>query len=269
MKKITTTLVIIFAAILVAITAFALRSAMLSQPKNSDIKYVIFFGRAASGKGSQGDFAIEKFHMARISSGETMRKLAKSSNPEEASKWSKILERVALGNMISFEDATEIMKISIASSVEKLNKSKVVGQKYKGIILDGYPRSIRQNESIEAGDLGDFEISAAFFFDISEKDAIDRMSGRLVCGKCGENYGKSKKPKEAGKCDKCGEKISRRKDDSSADAIRKRFKTFDKETMPVIEFYKKKGKLITIDAALPMEEVWSQTEKHLEKILNG
>jgi adenylate kinase len=109
-----------------------------------------------------------------------------------------------------------------------------------GFILDGYPRTVAQAETFrQMKDKNDhlvvIEIGA------NSEDLANRLVGRLMCSGCGEIYNEySRAPKQMGVCDFCGKQLFRRSDDRE-DLIRERFKTYQEETQPLIEFYKKKG----------------------------
>jgi adenylate kinase len=109
-----------------------------------------------------------------------------------------------------------------------------------GFILDGYPRTVAQAETFrqmkdKTDHLVVIEIGA------NSEDLTNRLVGRLMCSGCGEIYNEySRAPIKPGECNFCGKELFRRSDDRE-DLIRERFKTYQEETQPLIEFYKKKG----------------------------
>ena len=124
----------------------------------------------------------------------------------------------------------------------------------RGFILDGYPRTIGQ-----AGALDDFlrrektQLDAVLDFATSEKVIIDRLSGRRVCSKCGKNYHtRNIPPKKEGICDVDGAALVQRKDDEPK-TIRHRLEMYEKETKPLIDYYRRKELLheVTGDYDIP------------------
>ena len=100
---------------------------------------------------------------------------------------------------------------------------------------------------------------------LSEKAAIERMSLRRHCPKCGEEYHlKYVPPKDSEKCDNDGEKLAIREDDFP-EAIRTRLNEYNEKVLPVVEEYKKRGILIDVDAAPPIEDVWKGVCEGVEK----
>ena len=112
----------------------------------------------------------------------------------------------------------------------------------KGYILDGYPRTLPQGidldyalKSIGSG------IDMVLYFETSERTAIERLSGRRVCKKCGFNYHvKNIPPKKEGICDKCGGELFQRPDDKE-ETVRNRLKVYETQTKPLVEYYTKQG----------------------------
>jgi adenylate kinase len=104
----------------------------------------------------------------------------------------------------------------------------------------------------------------ATYFEIDTNILIERIVNRWSCPKCGEIYNlKSKAPKTEGKCDKCGTELTQRKDDNEETA-KARFDTYFKETSPLVEYYKNKGVLASIDADGTINEVWERLLKVVE-----
>ena len=134
-----------------------------------------------------------------------------------------------------------------------------------GYILDGYPRSVEQAdllEEINADIDGSVESQIkAIYFDLNQDILISRIVNRRSCPKCGEIYNIKFKPtKVEGICDKCGAELTQRKDDNEETA-KARFDTYFKETAPLIDYYKNKGVLKSIDAEGSIDEVWERLLK--------
>lgn len=109
------------------------------------------------------------------------------------------------------------------------------------------------------------KLELVIHFMLSEEAAIERMSLRRHCPKCGEEYHlKYVPPKDDEKCDKDGEKLALR-DDDFPDAIRVRLNEYNEKVLPVVERYKERGILIDIDAEPPIEDVWTGVCHGVEK----
>ena len=131
-----------------------------------------------------------------------------------------------------------------------------------GYILDGYPRSVEQADMLEKINKeinGDKESEfIAIYFEIDQDVLVSRIVNRRSCPNCGEIYNlKYKPPKIEGKCDQCNCELTQRKDDNEETA-KERFATYFNETAPLIEYYKSKSVLKTIDAEGSIDEVWQR-----------
>jgi len=127
-----------------------------------------------------------------------------------------------------------------------------------GIILDGFPRTVFQAEKLDEY----CDIDKVVSIEVSDSFLVDRISKRLTCS-CGESYHPVlKQPKLAGICDKCGKELYQR-DDDNEETVQKRLDTYNKETAPLIEFYKKKGMLVKVNGELTIPEVTEEILKAL------
>lgn len=120
-----------------------------------------------------------------------------------------------------------------------------------GFLLDGYPRTIAQAEALERA----VEIDKVLNFKASDDVIVQRLSGRRICRGCGAIFHvENIKPKKEGVCDKCSGELYQREDDRP-ESIMKRLEVYAKQTAPLIEFYRNKGKLADIDASRPIEQI--------------
>jgi adenylate kinase len=119
----------------------------------------------------------------------------------------------------------------------------------KGFILDGYPRNLSQAKTLEdIFNIQGIGVDLVVYLDSSEDVIIQRLSGRLVCSKCGANFHKTNMPpKKEGICDKCGAELYQRSDDK-VETIKRRLEVYKKETSDLIEYYQEKNKLHRLDA---------------------
>ncbi len=120
-----------------------------------------------------------------------------------------------------------------------------------GFIIDGFPRNMKQAKALNKK----IKLDKVFNLEIDENLIIDRLSSRLSCEKCSTVYNTKTYKKK--KCEKCGGKLTQRVDDNP-ESIRNRIETTKKETFPVVEYYKKKGIVETLDANKTPQEVKEQ-----------
>lgn len=133
-----------------------------------------------------------------------------------------------------------------------------------GYVLDGFPRTIPQAESLTAALLARGEkIDYAVNVDVPDENIVNRMSGRRACLGCGATYHiVYNAPKTADVCDACGEKLVLR-DDDQPETVQKRLGVYHQQTQPLIEYYNKEGVLVEVDGTQDMEKVFQDIVKVL------
>jgi len=120
----------------------------------------------------------------------------------------------------------------------------------KGFILDGYPRTLSQARFLESK----FPVHVAVLLEAPDEVIVERVSGRLVCPKCGATYHvKWKPPKKPGVCDVCGARLVRRPDDRP-EVVRRRLMLYRETIRPVVDYYRGLGKLLEFDASIDSRE---------------
>jgi len=199
---------------------------------------LLFFGPPGAGKGTQAKRVAKEFDVVHISTGDILRD-AVSKGTELGKKAKAIMDR---GELVS----DEIMNSLVKEKLEELDS----------FILDGYPRTLDQAKFLDQATKElKKEIDAVVLIDVSEEEIVKRISNRRVCPNCGKVYNLiTLKPKEDEKCDVCGTKLIQR-DDDKEEVVRERYKVYKKNTEPVIEYYRKNNKIITIDGAQNVEDV--------------
>ena len=210
-------------------------------------KELIFLGPPACGKGTQTSRLAKHFGFPHIDTGSLLR--AEIAAETENGKIAK-----------SFIDKGHLVPVELVGSIIKNRLSQ--DDCKNGYILDGYPRSVEQadlltkiNEEIDGANPSDFR---AIYFDTDTDILISRIVNRRSCPKCGEIYNLMfKPPKNENTCDHCGCELTQRKDDNEQTA-KARFETYFSETAPLIEYYKNKNALRSIDAQGTIDEVWNR-----------
>ena len=216
-------------------------------------KELIFLGPPACGKGTQTDKLAKYFGFPHVDTGSLLRAEMKSDS--ENGKIAK--QYVEKGLLVPASLVGDIIKSRLSQDDCK-----------NGFILDGFPRSLEQAEILEQikKDIdGDNQVDfRATYFEVDTEKLITRIVNRRSCPKCGEIYNlKTKPPKTEGKCDICGVELTQRKDDNEETA-KARFDTYFKETSPLIDYYKNKNVLGSINADGTIDEVWERLLKVVE-----
>ena len=202
---------------------------------------IILLGPPGSGKGTVADRLEEEFHLKHISTGALLREEVAKDTPI-GKDIKKIIEK---GNLVPDELSTQIMRLEVKNT--------------KNYLLDGFPRTVPQAHAIE-----DLKVDHIISLEIAEKEVIERLSGRRVCSTGEHNYHvKYVPPKKEGICDVDGTELLQRKDDEPK-VIKERFLVYNRQTAPVVEYYRKKGVLKIVNAAQKPEKVYEDVEKVLE-----
>ena len=203
---------------------------------------IVMLGAPGAGKGTQADKIAEKYNIPHISTGDIFRSNIKAGT--ELGKKAK-----------SFIDQGLLVpdEVTIGMLLDRIHEADCEN----GYILDGFPRTIPQAESLTAA-LEENGEAIDFALDVEVPDAniVNRMAGRRACLKCGATYHTEfAAPKKEGICDKCGSELVLR-DDDKPETVKKRLEVYHEQTHPLIDYYKKKGVLHAIDGTLSMETVF-------------
>jgi len=201
---------------------------------------IIIFGPPGCGKGTQSDKIASKYQLFKISTGDLLRNEIKKGTL----LGKKIEEIVNSGTFVS--DNT------INNLIEKI----VSNKKYKNkIIFDGYPRNIQQAKNLNIL-LKKYEqkIDLVISLNVSLDLLIKRISGRLICSKCGNIFNKFFNPPPANLiC--CKDGTLKRRSDDNAEITKKRHETYENLTKPLLEYYGKSDLLKNIDGENRIEEI--------------
>ncbi len=201
---------------------------------------IVLLGAPGAGKGTQAVLLAEKLNVPHISTGDIFR--SNIANGTELGRKAK--EYIDKGELVPDEVTVDIVKDRLENPDCK-----------KGFILDGFPRTISQAERLDEilegmGTALDYVIN----IEVDDEYIIKRLTGRRVCPGCGASYHiTNNPPARPGICDKCGMEIIQRKDDNE-ETILNRLKTYHIQTEPLIDYYRKQGKLFSVDGRLSIEE---------------
>lgn len=204
---------------------------------------IIMLGAPGAGKGTQAKKIAEKYGIPHISTGDIFR--ANIKNGTELGKKAKTY--MDQGLLVPDELTVDLVIDRVAKEDCK-----------NGYILDGFPRTIPQAESLDAAleKLGE-KIDYAVNVEVPDENIINRMGGRRACVGCGATYHIVYNPtKVEGVCDACGEKLILR-DDDKPETVQKRLTVYHDQTQPLIDYYSKSGVLKEVDGTVDMEDVFA------------
>lgn len=210
---------------------------------------VVMMGPPGAGKGTQAKMLADRAGFAHLSPGDLLRQAVKEG-AEVGQKAKKFMDS---GRLVPDDVIIEL----IGDRVRQAGGS-------RGIILDGFPRTLRQAEALgellrELGQPLDAVVNVV----VPEEEVIRRLTGRRVCRQCGTNYHLVYKPPvAAGKCDLCGGQLYQRSDDSEATA-RARLDVYRRETEPLIAYYASRDLVRDVDGRGSVEEVAKRLERTL------
>jgi len=203
---------------------------------------LIFLGPPGAGKGTQAKLLQARRGIPQISTGDILREaIARGSALGQKAK-----EYVERGDLVP----DEVMVGIIAERLSQPDTS-------DGFILDGFPRTVAQARSLEEllARLGR-KITAVVYFDLPEEKIVRRLSGRLICARCGAIYHmEHHPPRQPGICD-VDEGPLYRRDDDQPEVVRKRIQVYREETQPLVAFYRERGLLHVVDASQGVETLY-------------
>ena len=205
---------------------------------------IILLGAPGSGKGTMAQKLTTELKIPQISTGDIFRKNLKEATPLGL----RVKSIVEGGGLVPDEITIEIVKNRLAEK-----------DCAKGYILDGFPRSIVQAEALDTFQ----HIDCAINLDVDKQTIVNRLSGRRFCPDCNGTFHISTL-EDAEICPVCGGKLIIRPDDS-VDTVLERLRLYDSTTFPLIEYYQKAGKLVTVDGNGGIDAVYARILKALKK----
>lgn len=202
---------------------------------------IILLGPPGAGKGTQAKSISNKYSIPHISTGDIFRK--------------NISENTPLGiEAKSYMDNGQLVpdEVTINMVKDRLQQEDCK----QGYLLDGFPRTVSQAEALQ-----DFlnsrseSLDTALLIEVPRDFILERMTGRRVCPSCGASYHIKFNPAVNGKCELCGSDVVQRKDDTE-ETVKERLDVYEKQTQPLIDFYKDKNLLSTVDGTQAINKVF-------------
>lgn len=209
---------------------------------------IILLGPPGAGKGTQAKSISNRYSIPHISTGDIFRK--------------NISENTPLGiEAKSYMDNGQLVpdEVTINMVKDRLQQDDCK----KGYLLDGFPRTVSQAEALQ-GFLKERneKLDTALCIEVPREFILERMTGRRVCPSCGASYHIKFNPPADGKCELCGSDVVQRKDDT-AETVRERLDVYERETQPLIDFYKNIDLLSVVDGTQAINEVFGSICKLL------
>lgn len=212
---------------------------------------IIFLGSPGAGKGVQAQRLAKKYHLAQVSTGDILRKATR--------------QKTKLGLQTqSYMEKGELVpdEIIIPLIAERLKEKDCA----HGFILDGFPRNVTQAEMLtEMLKKMNLSLDTVLNLKVSTEKVIKRLSARIVCQSCEAVYNtEGHLPQVKGICDYCSGPLYRREDDKE-ETIENRLKVYEKEMIPLVEYYKRKEILVEIKGEGIVEKVFQNICAVVEK----
>jgi adenylate kinase len=213
---------------------------------------LVLLGKQGAGKGTQATRLAEHYEVTHISTGDLFRAQA------------------ALGTAFGLEakrfmDDGELVPDEIVVGVveECLVPGGPLGD---GFVLDGFPRTLFQARELDRV-LGRTPLDVAIDLEVPRDIVIDRIAGRRVCENCQRVYHVNMPPTIDWTCDTCGGPV-RQRDDDTEEAVERRLELYERETVPIIDYYRAQGLLVTVDGVGEGDDVFERLFKVAEAHLS-
>lgn len=203
---------------------------------------IVLLGPPGAGKGTQAKSISNRYSIPHISTGDIFRSNISENTPlgVEAKKY------MDNGQLVPDEVTINMVKDRLQQDDCK-----------NGYLLDGFPRTVHQAEALqEFLQERQEKIDTALLIEVPMNFILERMTGRRVCPSCGASYHMKFNPtKTQGKCDVCGSDVIQRKDDSE-ETVNERLDVYQRQTQPLIDFYKERNQLSVVDGTKAINEVF-------------
>ena len=203
---------------------------------------IVMLGAPGAGKGTQAKRIAAEYGIPHISTGDIFRANIKAGT--ELGKKAK-----------AFMDQGALVpdEVTIGMLMDRIHEADCE----KGYVLDGFPRTIPQAESLAKALAAEGnKIDAAVDIDVPDENIVNRMGGRRACLSCGATYHiVFNAPKKEGVCDTCGSALVLR-DDDKPETVQKRLAVYHEQTQPLIDYYRAEGVLKSVDGTQAMDKVF-------------
>ena len=206
---------------------------------------IVLLGPPGSGKGTQGEKLSEEMGYVRLSTGDMLREAVRNGTPLGI----QAKGFMDSGALVPNDLIINLMKEKISSLGDGA-----------GVIFDGFPRTVEQADALGL----QITIDLALNLDVEDDELVERLTKRRSCPKCNAVFHLiNNPPKKDNICDKCGSNLYQRDDDKEA-TVTNRLKVYRENTMPLIDYYGKKGTLVTIAGVGSIDDIFAKVRKTVE-----
>src|SRR4051794_17638590 len=211
---------------------------------------IILLGPPGSGKGTQAKRLEQAHGIVQLSTGDMLRS-ATSTDSEFG------------GRVKAIMDSGQLVPDDIM--IEMIDRRIVRPDARKGFILDGFPRNVAQAEALDAMLAAhNLKLDHVILLDVDEAALIDRLSGRFTCTQCGASYHEHyNRPSREGICDVCGSSEFVCRADDRPEAVKARLQVYDRQTAPILPYYRDRGILRRVDGMADIDTVTRELDKIL------
>jgi adenylate kinase len=219
--------------------------------KNIPVGPIVLLGAPGAGKGTQAKLIAGHYGIPHISTGDILRENV-ARGTELGRKAKAVMER---GELVS----DELVNGMVAERIKQPDSD-------KGFVLDGFPRTVAQAEWLdrELAAKGNRKPMVVVDLDVSYNQLLQRLTGRRTCPVDGKIYNiYLQPPKKEGVCDACGTQLFQRVDDTE-EVISERLKNYERQTLPLKDFYRRQGRLRRINGEQPVEKVMAEMLRAIE-----
>jgi adenylate kinase len=210
---------------------------------------LVFMGAPGSGKGTQARRLMEEYASPQVSTGDLLR-AAVAAGTQLGKKAKAAMDA---GGLVADDIVVGMIRERLAQKDTRF-----------GFILDGFPRSLAQAAALDKmlDEVGQ-PLNKAILLDVKFENLLKRLTGRRTCKVCGHLYNVHFSPsRKPGVCDVDGGELVQRADDNK-ETITKRLKVYQDQTAPLMDYYKKQGKFVSVDGEGSMDEIFSRIQKIL------
>lgn len=214
---------------------------------------LILMGLPGAGKGTQAERIVDTYQIPHISTGDMFREAIAKNTPlgMEAKSY------MDQGKLVPDEVTTGIVKARLQEPDTD-----------KGFLLDGFPRTLAQAESLSQilTELNK-QVDAVINIDVDPNVIVDRLSGRFICRSCGATYHKLyNPPKVEDTCDRCGSHDFYQRDDDTPETVKKRLEVNIESSKPILEFYQNENVRFDVDGDRDIDVVFNDVKKIIDKL---
>jgi adenylate kinase len=217
---------------------------------------LVLLGKQGAGKGTQADRLAQHYGITHVSTGDLFRASAQEGSPLGL----KVAQYLETGDLVPDEIVIEVVEAQLAEQ-DVMNS---------GFILDGFPRTLPQAEALE-GVLSEHPLDLVVDLDVPTEIVLYRIAGRRVCVDCATNYHLDHPPVAVGAtgawiCDVCGGNVVQREDDAE-ESVMRRLELYELQTLPLIHFYRRRGRLAHVDGTGDSEHVYETIVRVIDRRL--